>query len=477
MSFVERHALWSEAQADAARAVGRTITAEALETVRFVFPDQHGILRGKTLVADEAVDALRAGCSITTTLLAKDTSHKTVFPVLAGGGIGMAEAPGGGDILMVADPTTFRILPWSPRSGWVLCDLHFKDGRPVPFATRGLMKSALARLDAAGYRFVAGLEVECHLFRLEDTRLAPEDSGQPGTPPDVSLLSHGYQYLTEQRFDRMEPAFDLIRHALQALGLPLRSIEVEYGPSQAEFTFQPTEGLAPADLMILFRSAVKQVCSRNGLHATFMCRPRIPNVISSGWHLHQSLIATATGQNALMANEDGAPLSPLGMRYLAGLLDHARAGAVFTTPTINGYRRYRAYSLAPDRATWACDNRGVMLRVLGGPRDPASRIENRVGEPAANPYLYMSAQIHAGLDGILRALDPGPSADRPYEADVPPLPKSLAEAVGLLDGDTFFRACFGDAFIDYYTFIKRAEIARFEQDVTDWEQREYFDLF
>src|SRR6185437_3748285 len=208
------------------------------------------ILRGKTLMADEAVASIESGCSITTTLLAKDTSHRTVFPVFsAGGGFGMSEMQGGGDILMVDDP-----------------------------------------------------------------RLGLTDSGtpgRPGEPPDVSLLSQGYQYLTEQRYDQMEPALEVIRDNIVALGLPLRSIEVEYGPSQCEFVFQPTVVLTPADTMVLFRTAVKQICNRHGYHATFMCRPRIPNVMSSGWHLHQSLAARDSGSNAFMTSDpDG--LSKLG---------------------------------------------------------------------------------------------------------------------------------------------------------------------
>ena len=125
--------------------------------------------------------------------------------------------------------------------------------------------------------------------------------------------------------------------------------------------------------------------------------------------------------------------------YLAGLLEHARASTVFTTPTINGYKRYRSYSLAPDRAIWGRDNRGVMIRVLGGPGDAATRLENRIGEPAANPYLYMASQILSGLDGVDRKLDPGPSADTPYETKAALLPKSLREAVFALNDDPFFR--------------------------------------
>ena len=480
MSFVKKHGLWSAEQADAAAHLRRIVEEKGLETIRLSFPDQHGLLRGKTLIAGEALNALESGCSITTTLLAKDTSHRTVFPVFtAGGGFGMSEMQGGGDLLMVADPTTFKILPWAPSTGWLLCDLYFADGRAVPFATRGLFRSVLERLAARGYDFKAGLEVECHVFKVEDPRLKPSDAGSPGLPgepPAVSLLTQGYQYLTEQRFDQMQPALEIIRRDIMALGLPLRSIELEYGPSQCELVFQPTVGLAPADTMVLLRSAVKQICQRNGYHATFMCRPRIPNVMSSGWHLHQSLVSRASGQNAFMGS-NSEPLSPLGRAYMAGLLDHARASTVFSTPTVNGYKRYRSYSLAPDRAIWGRDNRGVMIRVLGGADDPATRLENRIGEPAANPYLYMASQILSGLDGIDRALDPGPSADTPYETKASLLPKSLREAVFALKDDPFFRTAMGEQFVDYYVHIKEAEIERFQAEISEWEQREYFEMF
>lgn len=482
MTFVARHALWSDEQKDAATRMRRIVEEKNLEVIRLAFPDQHGILRGKTIVAAEAIASLDSGCSITTTMLAKDTSHRTVFPVFtSGGGFGMKEMEGAADVLMVADPTSFRVLPWAPTTGWVLCDLYFNDGRPVPFATRGLYRKVLDELGTRGHDFVAGLEVEFHIFKLDDAHMRPEDAGQPGTPPSVSLLSHGYQYLTEQRFDQMEPVLEILRRDIVALGLPLRSVEVEFGPSQCEFTFAPKKGLEPADNMVLFRSAVKQIAHRHGYHATFMCRPKLPNLFASGWHLHQSVVSRASGENQFMAKgtakEGGEPLSAFGRAWLAGLLDHARASTVFTTPTINGYKRYRSYSLAPDRAIWGRDNRGVMIRVLGAAGDAATRLENRIGEPAANPYLYMASQILSGLDGVDRTLDPGPSADTPYETKAPLLPKSLRDAVSALKDDPFFREKFGPEFVDYYTHIKNAEIDRFLSEVTDWEHREYFEVF
>jgi glutamine synthetase len=477
-SFVERHGLWSEQQFEAAARAERLIEEQKLEVVRLSFPDQHGILRGKTVMAADAAKTMRNGCALTTTLLAKDTSHKTAFPVFtAGGGFGMPQMQGGCDFFMIADPTTFRVLPWAPQTGWVLCDIYFPNGEPVPFSTRHLYRRTLDRLAEIGFDFVAGLEVEFHVFKIENPRLAPADATWPSEAPEVSVLSSGYQYLTETRFDQLEPVLEAVRRDVVALDLPLRSVENELGPSQCEFTFQPQVGLAPADTMMLFRSAVKQGCRRRGYHATFMCRPKLPNMMSSGWHLHQSLRETRSGANAFIPDDGEAELSALGRNYLAGLLTHARATAAFTTPTINGYKRYRQYSLAPDRVIWGRDNRGVMLRVIGGAGEAATRIENRVGEPTANPYLYMASQIVAGLDGIARKLEPGPSADTPYEMDAPPLPKSLDEALAALRDDSCLAEGFGQAFVDYFIRIKQGELARYHAEVTEWEQREYFELF
>ena len=111
---------------------------------------------------------------------------------------------------------------------------------------------------------------------------------------------------------------------------------------------------------------MKQIARRHGYHATFMCRPKLPNVFASGWHLHQSIVSRTSGENAFMAKDGGEALSPFARTTSQDLLEHARASTVFTTPTINGYKRYRSYSLAPDRAIWGRDNRGVMIRVLGG---------------------------------------------------------------------------------------------------------------
>ena len=325
---------------------------KGIKAVRFSFADQHGVLRGKTLAASAAEAAMERGVTVTSTLLLKDTSHKTVFPAFTpGGGVGLLEMQGAADILMVPDESTFRVLPWAPDTGWFLCDLQFLDGRPVPFSTRGQLHRCLERLEGAGYEFVAGLEVEFHVFKLRDPRLQPEDAGQPGTPPDVELLTTGYQLLTEHRYDQVDAVVQLLRDGLAALDLPLRSFEIEFGPSQLEFTLAPRAGIAAADAMILLRSAVKQIARRHGYHATFMCRPKLPNVMSSGWHLHQSL------------------------RDLAG--------------TGNAFRRD-----APAEGGDARDARQVLL--VGDERVEAVSPQGLVQVPAAGHHVRQSGAAHEG---------------------------------------------------------------------------------
>jgi glutamine synthetase len=483
--FVEWHGLWDDAQAAAARAVEKAIKRKKLELVRFSFCDQHGILRGKTLVAAEAVRALHSGVTMTSSLLAKDTAHRTVFPVFsAGAGLDLPAMQGVGNIVMVPDPATFRVLPWAEKTGWVLCDIVFDDGKAVPLSTRARYRDAMARLAKRDFDYVAGLEVEFHLFKIDDPRLAPASLAWPAEPPAVSHTTYGYQYLTESRFDQVEPIMEVLRATMAALDLPLLSMEVEFGPSQYELTFAPQAGMAAADTMVLFRSVLKQVARRHGYLASLMCRPNFPHAVASGWHLHQSLRDTKTQANSFVSNDPKELLSPTARAFLAGLLANARAAAAFVAPTLNGYKRYHGInSMAPIQAVWGRDNRGAMVRVMGASGDPATHLENRAGEPLANPYLYMASQIHAGLDGIARKLPLAPPTAAPYEPSAELLPKTLAEAIEALRANACFRAGFGDAFVDYFAAVKQAEIARSgakvgdpPDQVTDWEQREYFDL-
>lgn len=479
VGFVEHHGLWSDEQKDAARKIEADVREKGLRQVRVSWADQHGIARGKTLTVDGFMSALRNGKDFQSAVLIMDTTNNIIVPLFApGGGFGIPEMTGYPDVILVPDPRTFRVLPWANRTGWVLCDMYFANGKPVPFSTREIFRGLLEDLRKTCYDYTAGLEVEFYITKLEDPMLTPEDSGWPPAPPKVSTIAHGFQYLTESRNAEIEPILQLLTDNLEAVGLPLRTIEDEWGPGQTEFTFAPMAGLDAADSMILFRTATKQICRQNGYHATFMSRPALANFFSSGWHLHESLYKVGGDENAFMVGEDGeGPLSELGRHFAGGVLEHAAGASVFTTPTVNGYKRFQPNSFAPSRISWAFENRGAYLRVIGGPGDATTHLENRAGEPTANPYLYMASQIISGMDGIQKKTEPPPLSEEPYSEDMPALPGSLMEAVAALKADGLFRERLGDAFVDYMLMVKDSEIRRFLSHVTDWEHREYFEVF
>jgi glutamine synthetase len=302
------------------------------------------------------------------------------------------------------------------------------------------------------------------------------------------MIHPGYNLLAEGWADMADEALQIVQRTAQGLDLPLRSLEIELGPSQVEAVFDATDALTAADQMVLFRNGVRQALRRHGYHASFVCRPPFANVMASGWHLHQSLVSRDTGANAMCRDAPAAgsragdaafTLSTLGEQYLAGLLAHGRGMAALATPTINGFGRYRPHEMAPQAVLWGNDNRGAMLRVLGRCGDAATRIENRIGEPSANPYLYIAAQIHAGLDGIRRGLSAPAATDTPYAAGATLLPTSLSEALDALAQDGALVEAFGAPLIECFTRVKRAELARFEQaaDKDEWQRREYFSRF
>ena len=466
-------ALSDEDIARAAEMVAQ-VEAEGIETVRVLLADPHGILRGKTITAGTLTDAFASGIRAPSTLLLKDVSHRTVFPVWSEGG----DAPmlGAGDLLLVPLPDTFRLLPWSPHSALIHCDVSMTSGEPVSFASRRILQGACDRLFEQGMRSVVGLEVEFQVFAVTDPALDHADTTMPARPPVTRALNQGYQYLTETRYGESEALLDRLRRAAQAMGMPVRSVEIEMGPSQFEFTFAPGDPMTIADMAVNFRTMVKEVCHREGLLASFMARPRLPNAASNGWHIHQSL-ADADGRNLFAPGPDGA-LTPAASGWIAGLLLHAAASCIATTPTVNGYKRYTSYLLAPNRIGWAGDNRGAMLRTLLAPGDPASRVENRVPDSTANPYFALAFQILSGLDGLENGLIPPPPLADPYDDEgAERLPVSLLAAIERFEASEMYRAALGDAFVPYLARLKRAEWDRYLMTVSEWEHAEYFTAF
>jgi glutamine synthetase len=495
-TFIEKYGLWSDEQHQLAAGIKHRVETEKLRYIRLAWSDTHGYARAKTLTVPAFLSALSGGYNIGVATTTLDSAGARVFASFTrGGGMGLTEMTGSPNLTVVADPTTFRTLPWAPGTGWILCDEYFNDGTPFHFAPRQLLKKALKKLGEHGCASIIGAEIEWYLLRVAEEHLTEDNVGVPGTrgrPIKTWPVEPGYHYHSESNMDLMQPVFDALGDTFEALGLGLRSIENEWGPGQVECTFAPKSALEAADNVLLFRTATRQVCRRLGHFATFMARPALKGFYASGWHLHQSLLDASNGTNLLMPEKSGQKpedvLSPLGQSYLAGILQYAVPSTVFATPTVNGYRRFKPNSLAPDRATWAYDNRGAMIRVLGGADDPATRLENRIGEPAANPYLFVLSQVVTGLAGIDAKLQPPAATDEPYAADRPRLPKSLPEALDALDQEPLFRRELGDTFIDYFLALKRTEAGRYQRSLQEsgaapsdepsaWEQNEYFDFF
>lgn len=488
-SFAEACGVHDAPRARACGELTARIAAEGIERVRIGWCDLHGVLRGKTLMADALPGALAGGITLVSTVMLKDTSDRTAFKVFDGSL--PARMPGFGfanNLVLLPDPASFRVLPWAPGTGWLRAQPWFDDATPVPIDTRRVLQAAVQRLAAHGLALRCGLEVEFHIYRIDDARLDPHQAAWPGEPPAVTMIHPGYNLLAEGWADQADEALAIVQRTAQGLQLPLRSLEIELGPSQVEAVFDATDALTAADQMVLFRNGVRQSLRRAGYHASFICRPPFPNVMASGWHLHQSLVDAASGDNRMQrdsprpgstAADAAHTLSPLGEHYLAGLLAHARGMAVFCTPTINGFGRFRPNALAPMSVLWGRDNRGAMLRVLGRCGDTATRIENRIGEPMANPYLYIAAQIHAGLDGIERALAAPPATDAPYAGTADALPTSLPDALAALEADETLVRAFGEPMVRCLLQVKRSEVERHAQatDPGEWERREYFSRF
>jgi glutamine synthetase len=491
--FIEKHGLWSSEQRRRAKEITARIKKEKLKLFRVAWADPHGASRAKTVTVPAFVDALENGYNINVATTTLDASGARTFASFTrGGGMGLDEMTGSPNLIIVPDPMTFRVLPWEPNVGWILCDEYFVSGKPFYFSPRHLLRKQVDRLAKQGMECRIGLEVEWYLLKLAERELTLENIGAPGfkgRAPNVYPVEPGYSLHSETNLDAMQTPLSAVADALEKLGLPLRSFENEWGPGQVECTFGPRPALKAADNLVLFRTATRQICRRLGYLATFMCRPALKGFYSSGWHLHQSLASRKTGLNLFTPKSSSETLSPLGKYYLGGLLHHALASTVLSNPTVNAYRRFRTNSLAPDRAAWGFDHRGAMLRVLGGANDPATRIENRAGEPSANPYLYIASQVVTGLDGIEHRRDPGSPQTDPYTSQCPMLPKRLSDALTLFDQDTLFREQFGKTFVDYYVRIKRTELERYESYIKDngidpageiataWEQDEYLDFF
>ncbi len=371
------------------------------------------------------------------------------------------------DASVKVDLSTFRTIPWEPGTAFFLLDFVTKDGRPLPIAPRQVLQAVLAKAAALGYRAHFAAEYEFWMFR-ETAESLRAKSFRNLTPLSPGMFGYSVLRASENR-EFVLGLFD----QLAAFSIPLEGLHAETGPGVYEAAIAVEEGLQAADRAALFKTAVKELSARHGLIPTFMAKWNADLPGSSG-HLHQSLWNGETN----LFHADGDGISGLMKNYIGGLVESVPAFAALLCPTINSYKRTVPGTWAPVNATWAVDNRTTAIRAIPGGRK-STRVELRLTGADINPYLAMAASLAAGLDGIVRQLEPPAQTVNAYSEgaaeEVAALPRSLAEATKLFRTSQVARNWLGDDFVDHYAATRDWEVRQFEKAVTDWELARYLE--
>jgi glutamine synthetase len=440
--------------ADSMSTILRQWADAGIEWVRFELPDLHGMPRSKRIPLAAVEGFAHDGLNMYGGTIALDTNSEVVPHT------GYAEEIGYADQLLFPDWSTAAVVPWAPRTARVICDPKFYDGRPLGAAPRLVATRALAALDRLGFEAMLGLELE---FYLLDANRQPLFSG-----------FHIFNTLRNER----APVIDDILRLMPQIGIPMLTANCEYAPSQFELNFAPGRGLTAADNAYTFKAGVKELAQKAGQLATFMTKPRNSSA-SSGCHTHFSLWHKGSNRNAFAEPGVSEGLSELVPYAVGGMLAHAPACMALFAPTINCYRRFRVGTFAPANVSWGHEDRTAAVRVKGV-RGQATRIENRLPTAVANPYLIVAGVVSAVVDGLRNRIEPPPptpSGSTAYaNTSAPPLPASLGEALVALEQDEVMCQALGEEFIKVFTVVKRHEIGKWNNYVSDWERNEYLEL-
>jgi glutamine synthetase len=427
-----------------------------VRAVRLQYADLHGICRGKDIPISAFPHASEDGIGFVAAIMTVDLRHNVVA--------GFEE--GFPDLLARPDLETLVPLPWQPDVVACLVDLEDPvTHEPSPLDSRRALKRALAGFSEYGVSPIVGPEFEFYLCE-------PDDAAPNGYRPYAAQESPVYTV-----GDVADPKGTLSRMLDAAVELDLQAIAAahEYGRAQFEINLRHGPALHSADRAFRYKAMVKEMAARDGLLATFMGKP-FNGDEGSGLHLHMSF-ADADGNNVCDDATEPQGLNPLTRHFLAGVLEHAPGMMVFFNPTVNAYRRISAEALVPTRVCWGHDHRMTLIRVPKE-RGSATRVEVRLGDGTANPYLAYTAALAAGLDGIRRSLEPpepleGMIYDLPEEQIGRPLPTTFQEALVDLKADAVLVEAMGQELVDTFETIKMYELERFRTWVTDWEFAEY----
>ncbi len=431
---------------------------DGVDVLRLIYSDVLGITRSKDLLVSQLERAAAHGPAFCQGVWVTNTRGG----VLDGHG---SISDGLPDLVSRLDSSTIREMPWEPGVAYAIADAFEPNGDSSPVAPRSVLKTVLAAYGSLDLVPVLGPELEFYLAH------------RPNGEWERVLNKTGRVYTTGSMVDPDGVFLQMLR-MIDRLNIGAFAGNHEFSPSQYEINLWHSDALDAADRTFMFKTAVKDLAHRNGMLATFMGKPWNDEG-GSGFHVHFS-VTDPQGTNRM--HDGGQELSSTALAMIAGIIEHAPALSAFTNPTINAFKRLGPDTLAPYRANWGWDNRSTMVRIPPE-RGQGTRLELRIGDGAANPYVVAAAVLAAALDGIERELQPPAALDGwTYEDEsAPVLPMTLEAALEALAGDERLAGKLGSVFVETFVTLKRDEIDRYNaevadpstRDVTDWELLEY----
>ncbi len=442
----------------------RWFDEKGLEKAKVGGVDVDGVWRGKYISRDKLFSAVEGGLGFCDVVFGWDLADELYDNAQVTGW-----HTGYPDTLALVDTATARIIPWEPDTAAFLLDFATADGAPYEPSPRQLLKKVAGRARQMGFLPKVGAEYEYFIFR--ETPQSLHEKGFRNLAP-LSPGMFGYSWLRSSANAALVHA---IVDGCNAFDLAIEGMHTETGPGVYETAIRYDALERAADKAVLFKTVVKEVCAKYGLTACFMAKhnPKLPGC--SG-HVHQSLW-DASGERNLFHDAKGAhQMSKVMRHYLGGQLALMPELTALYWPTINSYKRSVENTWAPTTATWGVENRTTAIRVIGD--SPKSmRIEYRQTGADMNAYVAIAAQVAAGLWGIENEVEPPPPVEgNAYQAEAPPLPRCLKDAVALLEKSKRAREILGDGFVDHYLRTREWEVRQFERAVTTWELERYFEL-
>lgn len=377
------------------------------------------------------------------------------------------------DMRLFPDLDSFSLLPWHDdgiKVARLICDVHNHDGSPFAGDPRYVLKRAIKEAKDLGYTCNIGPELEFFLFYLDEN----------GNPTTHTVDEAGYFDLAP--LDRGETARQDICLALEDMGFEIEASHHELAGGQHEIDFKYAGALETADRIMTFKLAVKTLAQRHKLHATFMPKP-IFGVAGSGMHVNISL--NKNGENVFYDPNGRLELSKEAYSFIAGLLEHVRGMTAITNPLVNSYKRLVPGFEAPCYLSWSMSNRSVLIRVPAA-RGKNTRLELRSPDPSCNPYLALALSLRAGLDGIVRGLEPPAEIpenifamcpEKRKELNVKSLPASLEEAISYMQEDALVLDTLGEHVWTHYLRGKQKEWEEYSTRVSSWEVDKYLVMY